>query len=73
MVVVTFNPQMVTFLVVQAVQAVVELLLLTKVAVELLDKDLLVVVDVRTHSLVAVVVAQELLVGVLAVKVVLVV
>ena len=69
MVAVTFNPQMVVFSVVQAVQAVAVLLLLTKVAVELLDKDLLAAVGVLIHSLAVAVVAQALLVQMLQVKV----
>jgi hypothetical protein len=51
-------------LVVQAAQAVVVPLLLTKAVVELLDKDLLAVVDVLTLSVVVVEVALLLLVAV---------
>jgi hypothetical protein len=73
MVAVTFNLQMVAFLVVQAAQAVAVPLLLTKVAVELLGKDLLVVVAVLTHSLAVAAVELELLVQLQPVKVALVV
>jgi hypothetical protein len=73
MVVVTFNLLAVTFLVAQAVQVVAVPLLLTKAVVELLDKVLLEAVDVLTHSLAVAVVAQALLVELLAVKVALVV
>jgi hypothetical protein len=73
MVVVTFNLLAVTFLVVQVVQVVAVPLLLTKAVVELLDKVLLEAVDVLTHSLAVAVVAQALLVELLAVKVALVV
>jgi hypothetical protein len=58
MVVVTFNLLAVIFLVAQAVQVVAVPLLLTKAVVELLDKDLLAVAGVLTHSLAAVVVVQ---------------
>jgi hypothetical protein len=69
MAVVTFNLQMVAFLVVQAAQVVAVLLLLPKVAVELLDKDLQVAAAVLTHSLAVVVVVLVLLVELLLVKV----
>ena len=69
MVVVTFNLLAVTFLVAQAVQVAAVPLLLTKAALELLDKDLLAVAGVLTHSLAVAVVAQVLLVELLAVKV----
>jgi hypothetical protein len=58
MVAVTFNLLAVTFLVAQAVQVVAVPLLLTKAVVELLDKDLLAVAGVLTHSLAVEVVVQ---------------